>query len=287
MVEDNPGDARLVQVLLNEQAGERFCLRHVESIDEAQRMIEDEAFDAVLLDLSLPDSYGIDSLEALQSLARDLPIVVLSGNDDDTLAEGVFARGAQDYLNKGGLDGYWLAHCLQGAIKRHRAQMSLRDMAFIDELTGLFNRRGFLKLAELEIKRSDRAHQDLAVFFLDMDGLKQINDTRGHLAGDHALRNIATLLKESFRDTDIVARVGGDEFAVLTAGALPDHFNPPIGRLTEKLQACNLAYPHTRLSVSEGVVHYDPMNPQPIEALLAHADARMYEQKRRKKTVNA
>lgn len=196
LVEDNPGDALLVRVLLDEQPGYSFAVRHVETIEAARNLIEHEIFDVVLLDLSLPDSRGIDSLKSVQSLARNLPIGILSGNDDAALAAEVFTQGAQDYLSKANLDGYWLGHCLHSVIRRYQMQRGLRDMAFIDELTRLFNRRGFLQLAEIGIKRRNRTHQDLAVVFLDMDGLKQINDAQGHLAGDHALQDFSRLLRK-------------------------------------------------------------------------------------------
>lgn len=285
MVEDNPGDARLVQVLLKEQAYGMFDFRHVVTIEEARRIIDQETFDAVLLDLGLPDSQGIESLDALQSLARDIPIVVLSGNGDEALAAEVFGRGAQDFLLKDGLTGHCLAHCLFGAVRRYQVQAVLRDMAFIDELTGLYNRRGFMQLAGLEIKRCSRTNQDLAVFFLDMDGLKRINDTQGHLAGDRALQDVAKRIQESFRDTDLIARMGGDEFAVLAAGTQADILGDPLSRLEEKLETFNLAHPDIPLSVSTGVACYDPLQAQSIEMLLANADALMYDQKRRKKPM--
>jgi diguanylate cyclase (GGDEF)-like protein len=283
MVEDNPGDARLVQELLRDEAPDRFSLRHVASIEQAQQMIEQEHFDAVLLDLSLPDSQGMESLEALQSLARDMPIIILSGNDDEVLAKETFVRGAQDYLLKGRVDGYWLNYCLQSAISRHKVRMLLRDMSSIDELTGLLNRRGFLAYAKQELKLSGRDNRQLAVLFMDMDGLKRINDTHGHLMGDRALRDMAQLLKQSFRDSDVIARIGGDEFAVLVAEEQSNCFAHPIERLQRSMQTYNLTHPASSLAFSYGEAHYERGKPQAIEELLAQADKLMYAQKNRKK----
>jgi diguanylate cyclase (GGDEF)-like protein/PAS domain S-box-containing protein len=159
----------------------------------------------------------------------------------------------------------------------------LRSLSLTDSLTGLHNRRGFFTLAELQLRLADRRKQGMYMLYADMDGLKQINDTYGHQEGDRALAETANLLKATYRSSDVVSRIGGDEFAVIPVGTVEDNIGMIVNRFQKNLEAFNgrkcLRYP---LSVSIGIVLYDPLNPFPLEELISKADAMMYEQKRRK-----
>ena len=157
-------------------------------------------------------------------------------------------------------------------------------MAIIDQLTGLHNRRGFLTLAAQQLKLSDRTKKGAVLFFTDLDGMKLINDTLGHEAGDRALLEVAAALRESFRSSDVIARMGGDEFAVLAIDTTKNNVELHLNRLLDGIQAHNTrAHPEFELSLSVGYSFYDPEEPCSIDDLLARADQRMYEQKRSKK----
>jgi two-component system, cell cycle response regulator len=156
------------------------------------------------------------------------------------------------------------------------AEELLRSQAMVDDLTGLYNRRGFLALAPQCLRMADRNRQASLLMFADLDGLKAINDTLGHAAGDQALRDVATLLRQTFRTADLLARLGGDEFAVLVADTPFASRNTVLERLAAGLRA------QRPLSLSLGVAGYDRTRPCSIEDLLARADAAMYEQKRHK-----
>jgi diguanylate cyclase (GGDEF)-like protein/PAS domain S-box-containing protein len=168
--------------------------------------------------------------------------------------------------------------------EHNRAKEELRSLSLVDELTGLHNRRGFLTLAQQQLKLARRLPGQLFLVFADLDGLKPINDTLGHLSGDHALTDAADILRKTFRESDIVARLGGDEFAVLATGT-PDMNSETLAkRLQGQLDVHNAGGRRPfRLSMSVGIVHYDSENPMPIIDLLRQADAAMYEQKRRKR----
>jgi diguanylate cyclase (GGDEF)-like protein/PAS domain S-box-containing protein len=159
----------------------------------------------------------------------------------------------------------------------------LRSLSLTDSLTGLHNRRGFFTLAELQLRLADRRKQGMYMLYADMDGLKQINDTYGHQEGDRALVETALLLKATYRSSDVVSRIGGDEFAVIPVGTVEDNIAIIISRFQKNLEDFNarklLKYP---LSVSIGIVLYDPLNPRALEELISRADAMMYEQKKRK-----
>jgi PAS domain S-box-containing protein len=130
LVEDNPGDARLVEILLSEVDSPRFDITHVERLEEAiERLVGEEAdyFDVILLDLSLPDSSGLETVSKTRSAAPGTPMVVLSGQDDGETALHAVERGAQDYLVKGQEDGSVMVHSLRYAIKRHQTEEELRQ----------------------------------------------------------------------------------------------------------------------------------------------------------------
>jgi diguanylate cyclase (GGDEF)-like protein/PAS domain S-box-containing protein len=163
---------------------------------------------------------------------------------------------------------------------------ALSVMAVVDDLTGLHNRRGFIILAEQQLKRATRSQQKAVFFLADVDDLKQINDNLGHGVGDQAIRDAATLLAAAFRKSDIVARLGGDEFVVLAADTAGDHLQAPIDRFQQMIRQFNsseLGRPF-RLAISIGSTIYDPEQPETIEAILKRADEMMYEQKAGRKS---
>ena len=170
--------------------------------------------------------------------------------------------------------------------ERKKMEEGLITLSITDLLTGLYNRRGFIMFAEQQLKLSDRTKRGMLLFFSDLDGMKWINDTLGHEEGDRALTDVADVLKETFRSSDIIARMGGDEFAVLAIDT-PD-VNSEI--LTTRLQ--KLIDTHNRqgnrryrLSISVGCSYYDPVNPCSIDELMVQADKLMYEHKKSKKSA--
>jgi len=161
-----------------------------------------------------------------------------------------------------------------------RLREQLREQALTDELTGLKNRRGFLFLAEHQMKLAERTRSRLLLLFADLDRLKRINDTLGHAAGDQALAEVARILRKIFRGSDIIARIGGDEFAVLTTNT--DGLDEDV--IARRLEAGFEEYNRKqkgacRLSLSFGVTHYDPAYPIAIGLLMTRADRRMYRRK--------
>lgn len=156
----------------------------------------------------------------------------------------------------------------------------LEEASVTDELTRLLNRRGFLLLAEQEMKKASRNQSRLVLCFVDLNGMKKINDTLGHEVGDQALIDTAQLLRKCFRDSDVIARLGGDEFVVLANDA-PVTSGPTFeARLMAALDEYNELGGPFRLSMSLGTAIFDPSQPLDLETLLTDADARMYEQKR-------
>ena len=171
----------------------------------------------------------------------------------------------------------------QKAAELARSNQILENISLTDDLTGLYNRKGFLALATHRVKLANRNREPFSVAFVDLDGLKQINDTYGHLEGDRALKDTARLLRECFRDSDIIARLGGDEFAVFIAETDQEKIER---RIQEKLLEMNSAPGrHYPLSFSMGIVASDPSQDTDMEVLLKRADGLMYEEKRKARSV--
>jgi len=167
---------------------------------------------------------------------------------------------------------------------RKRMEAEIRSLAITDQLTGLLNRRGFLSLAGQQLKLAERHKIGMLLFFADLDGLKWINDTLGHEEGDRALVEAATVLKETFRTSDIIARLGGDEYAALAVGITDANSKIITARLQSLIdRRNNQENRRYRLSISAGCSYYDPENPCSIDELMASADKLMYEQKQKKK----
>lgn len=167
---------------------------------------------------------------------------------------------------------------------RDQVEKRLLHLSHTDELTGLYNRRGFFTLAEQQFKMAKRLKTKILLVSADVNGLKWINDNLGHHEGDRALVEAADILRESYRDSDIIARVGGDEFVVLMAERDDISRDVLTSRLKENLDMHQSRQPGTyELSISVGTVLYDPENPSSLDELMISADRLMYENKRQTK----
>lgn len=156
--------------------------------------------------------------------------------------------------------------------------------ATTDELTGLVNRRGFHMTGNHILDICKRLGQAATLVLFDMDGLKQINDESGHKEGDRAIRDFGSCLLKTYRDSDVVARIGGDEFAVLFAGTSTDNVAALVDRLQENIEIRNSGGPeHAPLDFSHGIAIFDPRQECSLQALTTDADLEMYARKRRKK----
>ena len=286
LVEDDPGDRRLVQEMLSD-AGEAAvvtsCTRLEEAIDPVTRGLAD----LVLLDLSLPDSWGVEGVRRLRAAAPDVPVVVLSGNSDKQVALEAVQAGAQDYLNKNAVDSDSLTRAMRYAVERQRAERRLVRMALSDPLTGLPNRVLFADRLEQALARAARSTSrgrkapKLVLMFIDLDGFKGVNDEMGHQAGDQVLVEVARRLNEEVRGADTVARLGGDEFTLLCEGVQATDGGVALARRLAGV----LSEPYAtdageaRISAAIGLAVAAPLE-EDAGALLRRADAAMYKAKR-------
>jgi diguanylate cyclase (GGDEF)-like protein/PAS domain S-box-containing protein len=168
-----------------------------------------------------------------------------------------------------------------------RMEEEFRTLSLIDELTGLYNRRGFFTLIEQLLKQAKRMKKGILMLYADIDNMKNINDVFGHKEGDTALIEIANILKTNYRESDIIARIGGDEFIVIPVGTIGDDIEKITERLEKRLEVYNSEIKHKyKLSLSMGIAFYDPEHPCSVEELLNQGDKQMYKHKQAKKAFN-
>ncbi len=238
--------------MLDSNESAQYQITPVAGLDVAAERISGGEADILLLDVGTQQSQGRALVEAARVAAPDLPVIVLSDSENETLAVESLQQGAQDFLAKGQLDRATLARSLRYSIERHRLQKTLQSLSLIDDLTGLHNRRGFLALAEQHLRVILRKGAAFLVY-LDLDNLKTINDTFGHLEGNRALVVTANILRACFRQSDILARLGGDEFCVLMTDAGQDSEQQVRKRLRQRVDFTNALSPrHFRISFSLG-----------------------------------
>lgn len=289
LVEGDPDGARRLRGLLEQSGGMDSPETRVEQathLDAALERLASGGVDVVLLDLDLPDSEGMTTFERASAFAPDVPFIILTDVADDRLAVGTVQGGAQDYLVRSEIKPSILARAILYAIERHRLLAALRSLSLIDDLTGLYNRRGFTELGEQYIKLAWRSGRAITLVYLDVDRFKNINDTLGHHVGDRALKRVAEVLRSTFRRSDIIARIGGDEFAVLALETTGESAEWLAQRLREGVSVENAStHEPFRLSASVGVARSMGDDKVSLEDLMAQADAAMYREKRAKQRV--
>lgn len=229
-------------------------------------LVKDEAREAT------EKFYVRQLIKKIPNAYLEIPIISKDGS------EIWLGQNSQLVLEQGRVVGFQAI--ARDITERKRAIEELESLSLTDDLTGLYNRRGFLTLVEQELKHAARNNDRFVLVFADLDGLKQVNDQFGHHEGSHAIVKAAEILKQTFRTSDIIARLGGDEFTVLALAASDDNAETIKARLEEKVRRLNLRHelPY-ELSISVGIVLLDPHSKLSIEELINKADAAMYEHK--------
>ncbi|HET8773630.1 MAG TPA: diguanylate cyclase [Thermoanaerobaculia bacterium] len=246
IVEDDLASARLLSELLATSTAPPFTIDHVTTAAEACATVGRGGVDVVLLDLGLPDARELQALMKLEECLHEIPVIVLTGHGDETLARDALHCGAEDYLLKGTVDRNSLLRAIRYAVERHRsvrdltrvkrelesANQHLERLTLIEPLTELLNRRGLQQALSREVQALTRGASRAAVIVVDLDDFKTINETLGHATGDVVLKEIGRRLRASVRAVDYVGRLGGDEFMLI----LPDTSPAEVGRVAERLR---------------------------------------------------
>src|ERR1700730_1375943 len=287
LVEDSAGDARLLREMFSKEMPGSFVLTHVERMSDALRHLAKGGLDIVLLHMRSPDGHGRDTVRRAQAAAPGVPLIVLTGLDDEAAADQAMKEGAQDYLIKGQIENRALPRALRHAIERHRiqtdaARMSLQSKhsAHHDFLTDLPNRIVLNDRLTQANASANRHRHLLAVLFLDLDRFKHINDSLGHATGDKLLKAVGTRLLAVVRKSDTVSRRGGDELVIVLS--LIDRST--AGTLIAKKMIAAIVAPYSidqrdlHVSASIGISIY-PSDGAEAEALIQNADNAMYHAK--------
>lgn len=283
-----PDEDRLVETreTLAEVRSPAIELEWAGRLSDALERLAQGGIEAVLLNLDLPDSQGLATFERANAFAPDVPLIVLTDEADEITGMDTVQGGAQDYLVREEVRPSVLARSIRHAIERHRLLSALRSLSLIDELTGLYNRRGFADLGAQYLKLAQRSARSVVLVFLDVDRFKRINDTLGHHVGDQALIEVAEILRATFRGSDILARMGGDEFAVLALQGRGEGPENLLERVRERVAESNEAHRgRYRLSLSMGMARQEPGGRMRLDALLEEADRAMYADKRVRRDI--
>ncbi len=302
IVDDTPDNLRLLAKILEAKG---YLVRKSLNGSMALQAAYRDPPDLILLDITMPEMDGYTVCEQLKqsSLTAHIPIIFISALDCIEDKVRAFEMGGSDYITKPFQELEVLVRVknqlliqqqkqllleqnqqLEQEIKeRLRAEAEVRQLSLTDELTGLSNRRGFFVLAEQQLKIAQRTETPVCLLFIDLDRLKTVNDSLGHEVGDQFIVNAAMVLKQTFRDADILARLGGDEFVAL----IPSYLSNPEeihARLQSSIDRANAESDRPyHISMSVGVHPCLPTEETTLEALLAEADKLMYEQKRAKR----
>jgi diguanylate cyclase (GGDEF)-like protein len=292
IVEDNPADARLIIELLAETAPGIFEFKQVGRIDTALKTLSWQEFDVVLLDLSLPDGTGLDTINRICTVNPHLPVIVLTGLDSDTFSMTAITSGAQDYLIKGELDGKGIIRSIRYSIERKQQEQRLQFLATHDTLTGLPNRRLFNDLLNQALKRARRSRNgksknwEMAIMTLDLDHFKTVNDTLGHGIGDLLLVAVADRLSKAIRDSDTVSRVGGDEFSLIFENTNGKEDVEVLGQKIQSSFVLPFEIEGNSMVITASIgVSLFPSDGEETESLLKLADFAMYFAKRERNKV--
>ncbi len=274
LVMDDTSSASRVRAALAAVRDRRLDVVSAARLEDTLGLLAAAELDVALVDCSLPDGPGRATFRAVQEQVPGLPVIVLHAPGADAAGQQAVTEGAADHLSTGSLDPELVSRAIRYAVERQQLLGDLRRLALVDGATGIANRRGFVAMSEGLVRLAERTGLTVTVLYADVDGLEEINEAFGHAEGDRALRAVAKLLRATFRASDVVARVGGDEFCVLL---LHDGVgeSPAVRRLDEAVAAARTPGGRYALSLSLGVAHCTPGRPASVEELVERAAGAM------------
>ena len=287
LVEDDEDDVYIAKQVMDNDPFCQYQLTHL-STYQALLQADVRTIDIILLDLGLPDASGLNLVAEVVNHFRDIPVVVLTGLTSEKLGEQAIQIGAEDYIPKEELASNLLSRSVRFAIERHGMVNKLRNMVHVDGLTLLSNRTDFDERLDSLMDFAQRHQSKLGLLLIDLDGFKEINDSLGHSAGDQVLIQFAARLKSHIRKTDVAARIGGDEFALILhpvdsvqtceqfTKLKLEHINEPF------LIYADGNVKKVSIGMSVGIALY-PEHGDSVNLLRDNADKAMYEVKKRGK----
>ncbi len=281
-VDDNRGDYELTRLALSELQSPCFELDWAPSYDDALAAVRAGHYDACLVDYRLGPDDGIALIGEIAGIVSSLPLIVVTGVDDREADRRAQAAGAMDYLVKGQADAHVIERTIRYAIDRRQSELHLSTLARTDPLTGLANRTALAEQLDHAMASAARQSQNLALLFIDLDGFKAVNDSLGHDAGDEVLKLVGERLTGCCRRSDFVARMGGDEFAVIANNITRRQDAATLAEKIVRTVSDQIALSEQVVSIgaSVGIATY-PNDTDDAETLVRYADLAAYRAKRR------
>ena len=273
----------LFESLHTDEAGFRLTL--VRDPEGARRLLDARPFDLIVYEYGVPDLSEFDAFTALQSRPLCPPVIFVAGDGSEKLAAAAFKSGVYDYVPRREMSAHVLRRTIAQALRRFRlereleaANQRLAELVNRDPLTGLHNRRYFEGRLAVEFARAQRFSHPLALVLLDIDHFKRINDTYGHATGDRVLIEAARAMLAMARQIDLVARIGGEEFALLLPNTRPDGAHAMAERVLMQVRAIAVSAPkgEVRITLSAGVAAYPDCSAQTRMQLFECADRALY-----------
>lgn len=272
-------DVIILTMLKENLSRDGYRCETANSAEAALELVKESSFDIMLTDITLPGMKGFELTERAKGLRPDMAVIIMTGFVDDFSYDSAIEAGASDFIKKP-----FTIKELRARMEHVKIHEKQRVMAITDELTGLCNRRGFFTLVEQQIRLSKRLNKGIYLLYVDVDNLKMINDTLGHQIGDTVLVDAANILRTTCRESDIIARMGGDEFVVAPIGTTEDKIEAVTARLEDNIKHHNAKENRPcELSLSYGMAYCGPENVCNIDGLLAKAEKLMYEHKHMKR----
>jgi len=286
LIEDDEDDFILTRDLLSEIDGGDYRLDWARTYQDGLKQIQADSHDVYLIDYRLGADNGLQLLRETVQAGTPAPIIMLTGFADREIDLAAMQAGAADYLVKGHMDGQLLERAIRYALERSRLLKEIHELAAHDSITGLYNRRELNRFLDYELGSSRRYNHPLSFLLMDIDHFKSINDNLGHQAGDEVLNRIAQLLRSAARTSDLLARYGGDEFAVVMTETPIDEACQGAERLrkaveaeTIRIERGNGSVENVKVTLSVGVAGF-PDDADSSAALIDASDRTLYWAKR-------
>ncbi|EMI47219.1 diguanylate cyclase [Rhodopirellula sp. SWK7] len=256
LIEDDPMDASIIERSFAKQNKVSISVDHVSNMCAAIERLQNHDYDVALVDINLPDARGAESFEQLRAFDSCLPIIVLTGQDDDDLAIRAIQCGAQDYIAKGHFTTASLIRVIRFSIERQRMVLGYLAEADNDPLTGLSNRRNLQRRYSRFLSDAQTQGRSLFVALIDLDRFKEINDTYGHCVGDVVLQRVAKEMVASISADSSIVRFGGEEFSVMITAQTIDPVRQQIEAVLNRLAEMTMQIGdiEIRVTASAGLV---------------------------------